>query len=149
LLLIGAEACATGPKAVFHSFSFGGYGENRDIEVLDYRYGRSGLPLTDTPAHDPRTGRIGQSAGMSGAFPVGDSLYVKWRVNSTGAEHEDTVDLKGRLPSDMDKKRIHFLIDGSQLFVYVVSNQKHAPDEADCPVRIYRSFKCRAVYPDH
>jgi hypothetical protein len=149
LLLIGAAACSTAPKAVFHSFSFGSYGENRDVEILQYRYGNSGLPSTRTSDWELKTGQVGQVGRISGAFPVGDSLYVKWRVKSTGEQYEDTVDLKSRLPTDMDQKRVHFLIDGPQLFVYLISSQKHSPDEADCPVRAYRLFSCVSLYPAH
>jgi len=149
VMLIAVAACATGPKPVFHSFSYGGSGEDRGVEILNYRYGDSKLPVTRADDAWLADGHIAQANGIGGLFPVGDSLYVKWRVISTGKVYEDTVDLKSRLPSDMDHKRIHFLIKGSQLYVYLITKHGHNPEGPDCPVYTYRDYGCALLYPEH
>lgn len=147
-LLLAVSGCVTEPRNVFHSFSFGGYGDNQGIEILNYRYGESKLTATRPPDWSLATGHIGQGANIGGAFPVGDSLYVKWRIDATGAVYDDTVDLRNRLPHDMTDQRIHFVIKGPQLYVYLISEQLHAAGAPDCPVTVYRIFKCTSVYPE-
>lgn len=150
VLLTGLAACAE--QAVYHSFSFGGLGgvgENQGIEILNYRYGNSNVPFTYPPRWQLKNGHIKQVANVYAKFPVGASLYVKWRVNSAGKVYEDTVDLKSRLPADMDHQRIHFLIKGSQLYVYVITNHGHKMDGTSCPVYLYRDFGCTEIYPEH
>lgn len=56
-------------------------------------------------------------------MPRGDTLYVKWRIKASGAVHEDTVDLRKRMPSDITDHRIHFVVKGPQLYVYLISPQ--------------------------
>src|SRR5580698_6515595 len=106
LMLYALHVCVAGPKMVNHSFDFGLFEENRNIEVLDWRYGDSKSPFTGPPAYQLANGHIEQATSIAGAFPVGDSLYVKWRVKPTGTVYADTVDLKSRLPSDITGKII-------------------------------------------
>src|SRR5579864_2647111 len=111
LIVVGLMLCAvtvyaaglnSGPKMVNHGFDFGAPWEGEGIEVLNYQYGNS--KITRPPDYQLKEGHIGQGASIHGRMPVGDFLYVKWRVLSTGKEYEDRVDLKSRLPSDMDEK---------------------------------------------
>jgi hypothetical protein len=147
-LFLALTACSTGPKAVFHSFSYGAPGDNHDIEILNYQYGSSKFPATRPANWDLEKGHIGQGGNIGGVFPIGDFLYVKWRIESTGETYEDKVDLKSRLPDDITNQRIHFLIKGPQLYVYLISQQRHAAGETDCPVMTYHGFKCVTLYPE-
>jgi len=149
LMLFALTACATQPKDVLHSFSFGSYSENQDIEVLNFQYGSTNMTGTRPEDWEFKREHIGQGTNVSGAFPVGDFLYVKWRIESTGAVYEDTVDLKSRLPPDMDHQTVYFVIKGSQLYVYLISEKLHAHGAPDCPSRPYHSFKCTTLYPEH
>jgi hypothetical protein len=62
---------------------------------------------------------------------LGDDLYVKWRIKSTGEIYEDTVDLRNRLPEDMHRQRIRFVVWGPQLYVYLISPKRKdgCPDD--------------------
>jgi len=72
----------------------------------------------------------------------GDSLYVKWRIKSTSEVYDDTVDLKSRLPEDIANNRIHFIIKGSQLYVYLITPERLHPNP--CP---RRDQLCRIMDP--
>lgn len=112
-------ACATGPRLVNHSFQFDPVWDSPGIEVLDYRYGQSKNPVARgclTPSCD----KSRQGGSTSGTMLVGDDLYVKWRIKSTGEVYEDTVDLKSRLPDNIANHRINVIVDGSQLYVYLI-----------------------------
>lgn len=94
----------------------------------------------------------------------GDFLYVKWRLKQTGEVYEDTVDLKSRLPADITDHRIHFVIRGPQLYVYLISPERLNPNP--CPsqealrklakteapgdriFRMYCNLKITTLYPD-
>ena len=111
---------------MFHSFSFSAISESPDIEVLDYQYGsksdyerEGGVGLRPAPYRLER-GDIFTGVGITGTFPKGDYLYVKWRVKNTGQIYEDKVDLTTRLPKDINQHEIHFLIKGTQLFVFLL-----------------------------
>jgi len=158
LALIGlAVYAASGPKMANYTFQFGGADENKDIEILDYRYGDSKIdPRVDITRPDKdrmATGHISQSENAYGRFPVGDFLWVKWRVQSTGKVYEDKADLKSRFAPDMEDKILHFLIKGPQLYVYLIEGntleKAHAKGAPDCPNTSYKGYKCTELYPDH
>lgn len=113
-----ASACAIAAETVDHAFSFDARRDSPDIEVLDYRYGvrKPGYWMYSSGQKMP------QNDNINGWFPRGDSLYVKWRIRSSGEIFEDTVDLRSRLPADITGQRIHFVIKGSQLYVYLRRN---------------------------
>jgi hypothetical protein len=139
-------------EPVHHELNFGYKGENQNVEILNWQYGNSKLAFTHASKEWLATGHIPQSWNATGTFPVADSLYVKWRVKSTGKVYEDTVDLKSRLPSNMNDKIVHFLVKDSRLYVYLIEGyyNYHASEASDCPVTaVYKPFKCTELYPEH
>ncbi|RTL37457.1 MAG: hypothetical protein EKK53_21030 [Burkholderiales bacterium] len=123
LLILAAAlgACATGPKLVVHSFNCAqwkdGWAEKADL--LAYSYANKVPMLTETqpwPGHSS----IG-CGGITANMPVADFLYVKWRLKDSGEVLEDRVDLRSRLPTDMTNQTVTFVIDGRQLYVFLVT----------------------------
>lgn len=117
------SACAFGPDTVNHVFEYDTWIDSPDAEVLDYEYGNSQLPGVRPSVEARRLDEVGQQTLVHGAMLRGDFLYVKWRIRKTGQVFEDRVDLRKRLPSDLTNCRIHFVLNGSQLRVYVVYPQ--------------------------
>ena len=126
-------ACATGPKLVAHSFNFSGRDDGwmNSVALLAYAYGDQYYRVRND-IDKPRSGvfagkdRLPPSDSVSGPMPVGDFLYVKWRLLETGEVLEKKVDLKGRLPSNMTNHELTFAIDGRELYVYVVTPQRQS-----------------------
>lgn len=145
---IALASCATGSMLVEHGFNFDARQDRPEVEVLDYRYGDSRQPGARANPARVAEGRIAQQWGVYGAMLRGDSLYVKWRIKATGKVHEDTVDLRSRLPADIYDHRIHFAIKGSQLYVYLVSPEPRPPDMAPNGPRAYHESKVFTIYPD-
>lgn len=136
VVLLGA--CASGLAR--HSFSFDAR-EEPGIELLDYRYGDSRQPGVRADHTQLRDGKVSQSANVSGDILRPDSLYVRWRVQPTGTAYEDTVDLARLLPRDITDHRIHFRVKGQQLFVYLITPRKKAPEEPARGPRPYQYLK--------
>lgn len=149
LVSVAIIGCATGPALVDHVFEFDAINDSPDVEILDYRYGNSDLTGTRAPQWALKTGRIGQSMGIRGFIPIGESLYVKWKIRETGQVYEDTVDLRERLPKNIKDHRIHFSAQGAQLYVYVVSPEgvKHPSRWPPGPLRKYADLKVVMIYP--
>lgn len=148
-LTFALAACAAVPDGVVdHAFGFDMRYDNQDAEVLDYRYGKSKLPVY-APEDAVRAGKTFGWNSVQGPMLRGDFLYVKWRNKVTGQVYEDNVDLRGRLPNDITDKKVYFMIRGAQLFVYLISLREERPSNvsAEGP-RIYRSFKTIRIYPD-
>ena len=123
VLSIALTACATAPASVgrestYHSFDFNTRKDSPNVELLDYRYGNSTGPVVRN--HDGE-GNSRQYGGILGDITRGDDLYVKWRMKDSGKVFEDTVDLKSRLPRDIKNHSIYFIVDKSQLHVYLIS----------------------------
>lgn len=133
-------ACASGPRQVFHSFQFDGKydgspnqegkyeGWGKEIDLLEYNYGgqsrmlRDKLNNPDFPGlHKNMTALPSQLSGVSGFMPIGEFLYVKWRIKATDEVLEDRVDLRERLPRNMTNHTLTFVPDGQQLHVFVVT----------------------------
>jgi len=123
LLALGLAGCASGPKLVPHGFNFNGWydGWAKEVELLEYAYGNAYEPVRGK-ARDGKA--AGVQSGVYGAIPVGEFLYVKWRIKATGEVLEDRVDLRGRLPKDMSGQRLTFLVDDRQLYLYIVTPQE-------------------------
>lgn len=129
LFAFSLAACASGSKQVFHSFKFDGRADSNKwvntIDLLEYSYGdqyrmvSDSLEHPDTPSRYLGRASLPYSSGVSGQMPIGEFLYVKWRIKATGEILEDRVDLRGRLPKNMTNHDLTFSIDQKQLHVYV------------------------------
>lgn len=137
-------ACATG--LTNHSFSFDARWDSPDVEVLDYQYGNSKQPGARPPEYSRREGKVRQYVGITGDMLRGDFLYVKWRIKKTGEVYEDTVDLKSRLPADIMSHLIHFVIQDTRLYVYLISPERLNPNPCPSPDELRRLRKSEAPY---
>lgn len=150
-LLLALAGCATGQSAklVNHSFSFdGGYdGWKQSIDLLEYSYGDQYLMVRRKAAQGEA---LGSQAGVSGPMPVGDFLYVRWRLKSSGEQIEQRVDLRDRLPKDMTDHELTFVLEGRQLFVYVVTPERKKTYGEPPVLKTWRSNFARAyeIYPN-
>lgn len=138
-LFAALSAWASG--LVFHEFSFDATRESPEAEVLDYRYGDSRQPSARASDYDKEHGSVRQSVGIHGDMLRGDTLYVKWRIKSSGTVYEDTVDLKSLLPRDISKHRVHFIVNGDQLFVHLITPERRPPDVPPNGPREYQYLK--------
>lgn len=132
-IVCALSACASDPRVIEHAFGFDARWDSPDVEVLDFRYGDSKLPGVRNPDWVLAKGESFQTANTNGPMLVGDSLYVKWRIRSSGDVYQDTVDLRHRLPMDIKDHRIYFIAKGPQLYVYLISPEKLTPNP--CPSR--------------
>ncbi|MBD3810940.1 MAG: hypothetical protein IE917_01815 [Betaproteobacteria bacterium] len=133
LTFLFLASCVNNPRVIDHAFSFDARNESPGIEVLNYRYGESIAPGAQVQDYSLRMGKIPQAVNINGAFPLEDSLYVKWRDKVTGNIYEDTVDLRSRLPRNIAGQRIHFIISGGRLFIYLIGSGRLSPNP--CPSR--------------
>lgn len=127
-------ACASGPKLVTHAFSFDALNDHwaESIDLLAYAYGDQYSKVRNDVAN-PRSpvfaglSKLPPGTGVNGTIPLGDFLYVKWRVKATGEVLEQRVDLRNRLPRDMTDHELTFVIVDRQLYVYVVTPTVQKP----------------------
>jgi hypothetical protein len=133
---------------VQHAFSFNA-SDAPGVEILDYRYGDSRQPgARADPEVVDSVGRVRQSLNIIGEMRRPDTLYVRWRDLTTGKAYEDTVDLARLLPRDIAKHRIHFTARGSQLFVYLITQNKRAPSDPPAGPRMYDDLKVITLAAD-
>ena len=114
-------ACAMGGNKVapYYSIEFNASQDSPDIEVLDYRYGEQEKVFFSPSREAVKLGNTFKSGNISGFLPRGDFLYVKWRIKDTGEVLEDRVDLRNRLPENMEDLHVHFACHGRQLYVFL------------------------------
>jgi hypothetical protein len=136
-------------KRVNYSFEFD-MRETPDIEILDYSYGFPNCPIVENPDYLRGQNKSLQATSIYGPMLTGGKLNVKWRIKSTGKEYEDTVDLGSRLPRDIEKNYLTFMIKNSQLYIYLVTREfreKDAPQD-DGPKAYTNWRKTLTIYPD-
>ncbi len=133
---------------VNHHFSFDALEDSPDIEVLDYQYGNGRQFGTHAEKERVALGQVFSGWNTYGAMPRGEFLSVKWRIKQSGQVYEDRVDLTHRLPADIAEFRIHFVIKGSQLYIYLISPDKRPASLPVGPVRAYEYQKQDQIYPD-
>ena len=141
-------ACAIG-QVVNHSFGFDTRRDGQDALILDYRYGTSKLPVR-APEAAVQRGETFTFNSVTGPMVRGDSLYVKWRIKTTGQIYEDTVDLRNRLPEDITDHKVYFMVKGSQLIVYLIppDTKKRPPNKEPTGPRAYSHLDVVTIYPD-
>jgi hypothetical protein len=133
LLVITLVGCATGPsvKYVDHGFAFNVWQDSPGIQVLAYSYGNSKVPYYNNrlgaTEKDTKDGQTQQSSNISGEIPLGQYLFVKWRNKATGEVFEDTVDLQAVWPHSLKRWDIYFILEGRQLYVYLISKSYEKP----------------------
>lgn len=142
LFLLLLAGCA---NTVFHFFSFD-TSESPGIEILDYQYGESQQSRARPSEAEKRNGTVRQIASMGGDILRPDKLYVRWRVLDTGAEYEETVDLAKLLPRDIRRHEIHFTVEGSRLYVYLVSPRRREPGEPSTGPQKFRNQKVTTLW---
>ncbi len=130
------------------SFSFGDYGENADIEILNVFYGIPNCPVNYDSTYDPYNGKPMQGTHMGGIHRRAWQLDVKWRIKSTGQEYEENIELRNRLPKDMTNHHLHFSIEGSQITVYLITPERRPPDMPPNGPRATQYLKTLTIYPD-
>ncbi|NIM43260.1 MAG: hypothetical protein GTN84_18625 [Hydrogenophaga sp.] len=130
-----------------HAFGFNVEQDSPGHEVLAYRYGSGAMHTTSSDTSIRQFGRSRQGTNVNGPMPLGDSLYVKWRQEPSGQVYEDTVDLRSLLPRDMARQRIHFVVNGSQLYVYLIDPVPRPPDWPAVGPRKFQHEKTRQIYP--
>ena len=137
-----------------HHFSFDTMHDSPDVEVLDYQYSNSRHAGVRPERERVMMGETFCCENIAGSILRGDFLYVKWRVKKPGSQteylgpYEDKVDLRSRLPADITGLRIHFVIRGPQLYVYLIwpYDPKH-----EYPLGELKEFgrvKQVQIYPD-
>lgn len=155
-LVLALTACATGPRLVSHEFTFDGiYDKWVDVvDLLEYSYGDQYFAVRDslTQRNDSLYkgySSLGPRKGVNGPMPVGEFMYVKWRIKATGEVLEDRVDLRGRLPGDMRDHGLTFVIDGRQLFLFVVTPEPKRPFDSPPILKTVRSrtYVTYEIYP--
>jgi hypothetical protein len=157
LMLFGLTACAVGgildqDSYPVHHFSFDAMLESPDIEVLDYQYSNDRHQGVRPERERVNMGQTFCCENIAGSILRGDFLYVKWRVRTKTGDYlgpyEDKVDLRSRLPEDITGLRIHFIIRGPQLYVYLI--WPYDP-KSQYPVNkksLFDRVKYIQIYPD-
>ncbi|MBL0420471.1 hypothetical protein JI739_08965 [Ramlibacter sp. AW1] len=136
LLLVALAACATRPRLVVHGLTYDGWRDrwHPQATLLEYAYGDSYLMTSQKIER----GLLPASA-VFGAMPFGEFLYVRWRLKATGETFHVRVDLRNRLPADLLRHELTFVIDGSQLYVFVVTPELIKPHLSSPPLKTWRS----------
>ncbi len=147
VLLLVLAGCASGPRLVDHGFGFDAVADSPGVQVLDYRYGQAHAPGARMPQWVRDDAGVAGGTHTRGPMPVGESLYVRWRIRATGEILEDTVDLRGRLPADMAGREIYFVVDQRQLRVYLVGTRARGAGDAGIGPAKFRLREIERIYP--
>jgi len=120
LIMLALAACASGPQQIWHKFEINGWNDGwaKQVDLLEYSYGDQ-YHMVRRKAKENDS--LGYSSGVNGPMPVGEFLYVKWRIKETGEIVEDRVDLRDKLARNMFDHGVTFVIEGRQLYVYLVT----------------------------
>lgn len=137
-LILVVAGCASSPSQMTQGFScdmwYDGWGEK--VALLEYSYGDK-IPSLYKKSPD-ETG-LGCAVLVWSPMPTARFLYVKWRIKSTNEIVEERVDLRGRLPYNMKDHEVTFVLDGRQLYVYLVTPTKITTNLPKAPLRTWRS----------
>lgn len=148
IAVVVLAGCASRGDVVRHGFGFDFIADGREAELLDYRYGESRNPAARNSPEERSRGMARQQGGTIGDMLRGNELYVKWRRKATDEVFEDTVDLRSRLPKDIEDCVVTFSVRGSQLYVYLVTREPRPKNEPRNGPKEYSSKRVITLYPD-
>ena len=149
LLMFLMTGCAVTPKTVPHSFAFAAYVDSPNIEVLDYRYGVEKTAIVRAPEWRVQQGEPTQQTGYFGDMPLGEELYVKWRIKSTKEIFERTVNLRMLLPEQMRGKVLTFTVIDKEIEVFVVERTLKRKDAPSLGPKTYELYQVEKIYPTY
>ncbi len=129
-------------------FGFNAKRDSPGIEILDYKYGSSGIKGTFAEPGKP----VPQGYGVAQGGLNGERLFVKWLNKESGKTFTEDVALKGHLP-DFPKTtcEIFFAIKKDQLYVFLITQEprpKDWPPVDTNPIPLVTDYvKVFLVYP--
>ena len=154
-LVIGLMMNALTPAAAIaadlplYSFDFDLQQDDQHAVVLDFWYGNSRSDWwINLPNEYVKQGTRLGSEHVTQQMPPGGLLYVKWSNTDTRKVFEDTVDLRHRLPKNIENHKVYLMIRGAQLYVYLVSPERRSPDLPSDGPSMYDYRKVTTIYPD-
>lgn len=147
LLLWPYAAFGNEPEADCAQFGFNATDISPDIEILEYRYGSSGIKGTYTVPGE----HVPQSMGVTEGRLKGDRLFVSWRHKDSDQIYTEDVQLKGHLPPYDKACEIYFAIKRDKLYVFLLTNiimPKGSPGVDRNPNPIVTDYvKVHIIYP--
>jgi hypothetical protein len=109
--------CATQQKFSIYFLQYNSAADAPDQVLLAYRYGpvnpTHGVSLQGVAGSLPL-----RSVNTGGNLPIAEVLYVRWRSSVSGREYEQTVDLRGKLPDNLEGSAIAFVLGEGTVSVY-------------------------------
>lgn len=142
-----------GDDRVWHTFEFSThtFDDSGSVEVLDFIYGDpKGHPNRCYPELVAR-GKCQQgdhSATVRSPKSL-KTLYVKWRVKSSGEVREVTLDMQKKLPKNFGENfRMFFSFRGAELYVFLITPERKADDEPPNGPRATDYLKTLTLYPE-
>ena len=132
-----------------YSFGFDLRDDNQHAVILDYWFGNSRADRWIFPGDwYVEQGTPFYFEGVTGAMLHAQALYVKWRDTETGKIYEDTVNLRHRLPNNIENHKVYLMIRGPKLYVYLVSREPRPADMPSNGPAMYASRIVTTIYPD-
>ena len=149
LMMTTLTPAADAAERQYYSFQFDLKYDNQHAVILDFWYGNSKSDSwVNMPAEAVKMGETASATSVTQMMPPGGLLYVKWRDTETQKVYEDNVDLRHRLPKNIEDHTVYLMIKGHQLYVYLVSPDRRTPDMASNGPNMYSHRKVTAIYPD-
>lgn len=147
-MLCSVSACSGGADYVDHGFEFDAQTDTPGIQILEYKYGDGAFVGTQNPPYLLKEGRSLQRTNVWGHMRRPDTLYVKWRIADEDRTLEDTVDLRKRLPRNLTGSKVYFMVQGTQLEVYLISMGPRKSDSQGVGPKKFRHLEVTKIYPD-
>lgn len=164
ILMAMLNACATSSgesmrdnEVIDHAFElnkgeFDGKAGVERVQILDFIYGNpDGYAVRNFPEYKARGECVqGTSRGNLGITRKDLKVfYVKWLDKVTGKVNEVAIDLQKKLPKDFSPEyRFFASFKQGQLYVYVITPEKRAPNEPPQGPRAYDDLKMLLLYPE-
>ena len=149
LIMTALTPAANAEKLQYFAFEFDFRKDNQHAAVQDYWFGNSKSHAWVRATEElVAKGQEWYFEATTQQGVPGGFLYVKWRDTETQKVYEDTVDLRHRVPKNIEDHTIYLMIKGHQLYVYLVSPDRRTPDMASNGPNMYSYRKVTAIYPD-
>ncbi|MDD2934419.1 MAG: hypothetical protein HOP26_05870 [Methylotenera sp.] len=161
IFIISLNACTgrnamIGNDRIYHNFSFNtwefnGRGDKDTVEIMDFLYGSPNGYAARYFKERGETRGCPQGTNETVNMPRKDlqKLYVKWKDKPTGKVQEVSLDLTKKLPKNFgEDHRMFFSFKRDQLYVYVITPDRRAPDEPPNGPRASDYLKTITIYPE-
>jgi hypothetical protein len=146
MIFIVPLGCASQIQTMYFGFEYDMRRDGQNAVVLDYRLvaDAKSLIAADRAFIAQYGGMSSESIHKQGQLPT--DFYVRWMNTKTHIEYDRSVDLRGKLPINIDNCTFYFMVVNDHLQIYLATQSTRSSDQAPIGPSLLKERAVTLIY---